>query len=115
MFVRSVSHKSNRATIKRANHSPVANTAAVVTVNASSGFTHTVHGVQWSYSTSPTGGNLLITSNGVTLYSIDITASGPGGFNFAIPGTPNQNVVVTLASGTGSCVGKLNVQYVTEG
>lgn len=114
MFTRQVSHKSNRAKIIRANHLPVANTAAVVTVNAATGLTHTIHGIQWSYSTSPTGGNLLIQSNGVTLWSVDITAGGPGGYNFTMPATPNQNLVVTLASGTGACVGKLNVQYVSE-
>lgn len=114
MLSRSTGSQSNRVKVSKANHAPVANTAAVVTIAAVTGKTHTIHGVQWSYSTSPTGGNLLIQSNGVTIFSVDITAGGPGGFNFAMPGTPNQNVVVTLASGTGACVGKVNVQYVTE-
>lgn len=114
MLSRITGHKSNPATVLRGSHLPAANTAAVVTVAAVSGKTTAVHGVQWSYSTSPTGGKLTITSNSVSLWEVDITAGGPGGFNFCLPGTPSQNVVITLASGTGACVGKLNVQYVTE-
>lgn len=116
MLSRSTGSNSNRAKVIAANNLPVANTAAVITIAAVAGKTITIHGCQWSYSLSPTGGNLLITTNtgATTLISLDITAAGPGGFNFAIPGLPNKNVTLTLASGTGSCVGKLNVQYVIE-
>jgi hypothetical protein len=114
MFGRLVGHTSDRARPVAANNTPAANTAAVVTVAAVAGKTITLHGCQWSYSVSPTGGRLTVTSNGVSLFDVDVTSGGPGGFNFCIPGTHDQNLVVTLASGTGTCVGKLNVQYVIE-
>lgn len=114
MLVRITGHKSNPSRIVTGTHLPAANTAAVVTVTAVTGKTITLHGVQWSYSTSPTGGKLTIASNSVTLWEGEITAGGPGGFNFCLPGTRGQNMVITLASGTGACVGKINVQYVIE-
>lgn len=114
MLSKVVGHEAARASVKKANHAPVANTAAVITLAATPSYQHFIHGVQWSYSAAPTGGKLTITVAGSTVFEVDITASGPGGFNFGIPGGTNQAVVVTLAAGTGSIVGKVNAQYTTE-
>ena len=69
--------------------------------------------IAWSYGGTPTSGNLLIEINSVTVFSVDITAAGPGHFNFTnqpiytdlvagLAGGPTLNlgVVVTLADGT---------------
>lgn len=114
MLGKLIGRSTARAAVLLGIHVPAANTAAIVTLAATAGKQHLVLGCQWSYSTSPTGGRLTVTVNAVTKFDIDITAGGPGGFNFSIPGGTNQAVVITLAAGSGACVGKLNVQYVTE-
>lgn len=114
MLTNQVGHVYNRTDIIKAVHHPAADTAAVITVAGVADKQHFIHGVQWSYSTSPTGGSLAITVNAVTVFKVDITGGGPGGYSFAIPGGTNQAVVITLATGTGSCVGKINAQYTTE-
>lgn len=65
----------------------------------------------WSYSAAPTGGRLTIASTGQTSFDIDITAAGPGFFNFDSPfrGLPGQTLVVTLAAPGGAVIGKVNV------
>lgn len=114
MFSKEVGSPTSRTGVKKEVHHPAADTAAVVTIEAVAGRQHVVQMVQWSYSTSPTGGSLTIAVAGSTVWKVDITASGPGGFSMPITGGTNQEIVVTLATGTGSCVGKLNVQYTTE-
>lgn len=94
-------------------HAPSAATAAVVTYAAEAGKKHCISGVAWSYSAAPTGGNLKIEDvSGTTIFSIDITAAGPGIITFPIPkksAAVNTAMIVTLASGAGSVVGKLSV------
>lgn len=93
-------------------HAPAAATAAVVTYAADASAAHIVSGIAWSYSAAPTGGNLKIEDGaGNTVFSIDITAAGPGYIYFepAKKGTLNTAMIVTLASGAGSVVGKVSV------
>ena len=114
MFSKQVGHISRRTALRNAVHAPAADTAAVITLAAAANTQHFINGVQWSYSTSPTAGRLTITVNAVTVFDVSVTGSGPGGFNFAIPGGTNQAIVITLAAGSGSCVGKINCQYTSE-
>lgn len=85
-------------------------TAAVVTYTAVNG-RHAISGVAWSYSAAPTGGSLIIADGAGTVFSIAITAAGPGYIPFTpvLRGTTNTALVVTLASGAGAVVGKVNV------
>jgi hypothetical protein len=87
-------------------------TAVVITLPAVENRRSVLHGVQWSYSAAPTGGKLTITTNAVTIFEEDITASGPGGHTIVLPSLNNTTMVITLASGAGAVVGKLNVQHV---
>jgi hypothetical protein len=93
-------------------HAPAAATAAVVTYAAVARQKHVISGVAWSYSAAPTGGNLLVTDAGATVFSLDITAAGPGFFIFPYPkrsAAANTALVITLASGAGTVVGKVAI------
>lgn len=114
MLAKIVGDSIKRVNLKKLDHQPVANTAAVATLTAVAGKQHAIHGIQWSYSTSPTGGKLTITEGGVTVWEVDVVSGGPGGFNFTVAAATNTEVVVTLAAGSGACLGKVNVQYTTE-
>lgn len=92
-------------------HEPAANTAAVVTYAANNA-KHVIGGLSWSYSAAPTGGNLKIENGaGTTVYSVDITAAGPGSIEFpqARRGSSATALIITLAAGGGGITGKLNV------
>ena len=94
------------------NHSPAAATAAVITIAAVAAKQHNIDCVVWSYSAAPTGGNLKVEDGaGVTVFSMDITSAGAGfiPFNPLMRGSVNTAMIVTLASGGGSVVGKVNV------
>lgn len=90
---------------------PAAATAAVVTIAApGAGFRTVIRHIEWSYSAAPTGGRLTITSGATTINDFDIIAGGPGALVVDIPANlANEAMVVTLASGGGVVVGKLNV------
>ncbi len=93
-------------------HEPAANTAAVVTYAAVAGKRHAITGVYWSYDGAPTGGNLIIEDgSGTTVFSIDITAAGPGYiiFPLAKAGSINTALIVTLAAAGASVTGKVSV------
>lgn len=91
------------------SHFPAANTAAVVTLISLDRNRRIIHSVQWSYSDNPTGGRLTITDDGVTIFDVDITVGGPGGFTITKVGGRGKTMVVTLAAGGAGIVGKLNV------
>jgi hypothetical protein len=77
---------------------------------------HVLYGVVWSYSGgTPTGGAITVTDAGVTIGSFDITAAGPGSMNFTPPlsSSPGAAMVVTLADGGASLVGKLTCRHAT--
>lgn len=93
---------------------PAANTAAVVTYAAVSGYRHCISGVAWSYSGgTPTGGNLLVEDiSGTTVFSIDITDQGAGFFIFPKPkisAAPGTALIITLAAGGAGITGKVSI------
>ena len=94
-------------------HLPAAATAAVVTYAAVAGKRHVISGIAYSYSAAPTGGNLKVEDvSGTTIFSMDITAAGPGVVYFDPAkgnALPNTALIITLASGAGAVVGKVNV------
>jgi len=93
-------------------HVPSSNTAAVITYTAGgSGVSHVISGIAWSYSGAPTSGNLKVEDgSGTTVFSIDITAAGPGFIPFSAPlkGTANTAMIITLAAGGSGISGKVN-------
>jgi hypothetical protein len=70
-----------------------------------------LQGVVWSYSATPTGGRLTIASTGQPTFDVDTPATGLNQLDptQTFRGMPGQSVVVTLASGGASVIGKLNV------
>lgn len=86
-----------------------------MTINAASSDDNIViDWVGWSYAGTPTSGALTIAdaTNSNTVFSVDITAGGPGEFGFAERGlriAKNAQVTVTLADG--SQTKKLTVGY----
>jgi len=98
-------------------HAPTAATAAIVTLAAVAGKKHILSQITYSYSATPTGGNLKIEDDGATIFSIDIPAAGEKQIFFRQPmrqAVANKALVVTLASGAGAVVGKVNVSHWTE-
>ena len=73
--------------------------------------------VAWSYSGDPTGGKCTVEIGGTTVFEVDVTSGGPGLLNFDKHElynplqTKNESLVVTLAAGGGSVVGKLQIRY----
>lgn len=99
------------------SHFPAADTAAVVTYAAVPTKRHVITGVAWSYSAAPTGGSLTIADGATTIHQVAITAAGPGSIEFPRPiaGEINTAMTVTLAAGSGTVVGKVNVLNHWEG
>lgn len=94
------------------HHGPAAATAAVVTYAAVPTKSHVIGGVAWSYSAAPTGGNLKIEDEaGTVIFEMAITAAGHGFIPFTPPkrGRVNKAMIITLASGAGAVVGKINI------
>lgn len=100
--------------ITRLSNVPAAATAAVNSITGVPGLRYIVHGIQWSYSAAPTGGRLTI-SDGATLLDLDITEGGPGALAAGIPCDSGATLTITLASGAGAVVGKLNSQVEVSG
>jgi hypothetical protein len=105
--------RQSRAAASTNVHAPASNTAAVVTYSAGgSGVAHVISGVAWSYGGAPTSGNLKIEDgSGTTVFSVDVTAAGPGfiPFNPPLKGTANTAMIVTLAAGGSGVSGKVSV------
>ena len=93
-----------------------ADTAIVITYAAISGRSHVIHGIEWSYSETPTGGGLTVAVGGTTVLQLDIAAGGPDQIIFDPPHKATQGaaVVITLAAGAGTAVGMLNVDHSVE-
>lgn len=85
---------------------------AVVTFKAQPGRSIAIVKVLWSYSATPTSGNLVVAATGLSNPpNVDITASGPGALQFGACIAPaGKDVTVTLANG--AVVGKLYVEAV---
>lgn len=97
-------------------HVPAAATAAVLTYAADTGVAHGLWEITYSYSAAPTGGRLTVTDGASdVVLDIDITAAGPNQLIFPKGklGTAGRSMVVTLASGAGAVVGKLNASHYT--
>lgn len=93
-------------------HAPAAGNAAVITLDApGAGLRHVISGIAFSYGTTPTGGALSITENGVTVFVIQVPAAGWGVIPFNPPKRFGANlaVVITLASGGGAVVARLSL------
>lgn len=98
-------------------HVPAAATAAVLTFNAETDTAHVIYDVAWSYSGAPTGGRLTIADGSDTILDLDITAAGPGSITFGRgkQGHAGRAMTITLASGAGAVVGKLNASHGVAG
>lgn len=114
MFIKLLGTASPTDNVLLANHAPAIATAAIVTLAAVSGKKKIIHSIQWSYDTTPTAGNLSVARGATIVWSEDISAAGPGGFDVTIPGNTNEAVTVTLASAGAGVTGKVNVQYTLE-
>lgn len=114
MLIKLAGQTALRDSILSAIHVPAAATAAVITLAAVAGKKHWLHSIQWSYSADPTGGRLTVVTGVTTRFDVDITTGGPGGFSLEIVADENEAMVITLASGAGAVVGKINAQYSTE-
>ncbi len=93
-------------------HAPSSNTAAVITYAATTAKSHVLTGIVWSYSGTPTAGNLKIENgSGTTVFSIDITGGGPGVIYFDPfkAGSINTAMIITLAAGGSGISGKVSV------
>ena len=92
-------------------HAPAAATAAGITFAAGgAGVCHVVRGIVASYSAAPAAGNLKIEDGaGVTVFSVDIPGAGVVEIPLFGKGSPNTELIITLASGGGAVVGKVNV------
>lgn len=96
---------------------PAANTAAVITLAAITGQRQVINLVAWSYSGTPTGGNLKIEDDTTSVLDLDITASGPGSIIFGaanedggLASSLDKKLVITLAAGGTGITGKVHVQ-----
>lgn len=88
-----------------------ANTAVVITYAASKHGGQVIKEIQADYSATPTGGMVTITEGGTTVRQFPVTGTSRT-ITFADGGLrtgKNQAVVITLAAGSGSVVGYLNV------
>ena len=90
-------------------HAPAANTAAVVTLAAETGLSQGLRGVAWSYEATPAGGNLKVEDDNITVFSVDITAAGPGFLPLCLRSSPGKLLRVTLSAGGSGVSGKVNV------
>ena len=96
---------------------PAANTAAVVTYTAVPGKAHVINGIAFSYTATPTGGNIQIQDGASVVFNLDVPAPGTNYFEFQRPlkGSPGNAMTVTLAAPGGTVVGKLTcVGHYTE-
>jgi len=88
----------------------VPNTAVIITLPAARARREFAGSIVWSYSAAPTGGRLTVAGGGFGI-DVDIIAGGPSSIPFNIPqhATDNAPIVITLAAGGATIVGKLNL------
>ena len=95
---------------------PVSGTAAVntqvqLTITGVAGQTIRITSLSASYNAAPTGGTLTVVVNAVTIFQVDITATGP--VSISLPGSglkcqAGQSAVITLTAAGAAVTGKLN-------
>lgn len=90
--------------------------AAITLADPGSGVSNVIGAVYWSYNNTPTAGKLTIADNGTTVFEVDITAAGPGFFEFPEPlkFTVHTATVITLAAGGSGVTGKITARRWTE-
>ncbi len=94
-----------------------ANNAVAITLAAPGvGFRHVIYDLQVSYDIDPDSipavGGITITEDGVLVFDVDITKSGPAPLYFrdGLEFADNAAVVVTLIAGGAGVTGKSNFQ-----
>jgi hypothetical protein len=97
-----------------------ANSAASVVYSAgAAGVQHCIGGIAWSFSANPAAPATLSVSDGANVvFSVQITAGGPGYIPFTPPkkGSAATSMTITLGAGGSGVVGSLNVlAHWTEG
>ena len=82
----------------------------LVQITLPAGARQVLSGICWSYSDTPTNGQLTIAGGGWN-FDVDITQSGPGFIPFPprMRATDNNPIVITLAAAGAGVVGKLNI------
>jgi hypothetical protein len=73
-------------------------------------YKHSINGICWSYNAAPTAGAITIKSGNDVIFTIDITAAGPGFVPLKLSAKPGESMTITLAAGGGTAVGKINAQ-----
>lgn len=91
-------------------HTPAADTAAVVTLAADAAYRNRIKRISWSYSAAPTGGALTVVYGSTTL-TWHIAAAGPGQIELDLIGAQNQAIVCTIAAGGGAITGTCIVEW----
>lgn len=98
-----------------ARHSPVANTAAVVTLAADTEAYHVIDSIHASFDAAPAAAKKInVTFGGVEKWGQEVAVQGTWEFLFPrglYTGTKNEAVVITLAADTGGASGRMNVSY----
>lgn len=90
------------------------NGIASLTFSARLGYRHHLPGIYWSYSGTPTSGNLVTTGLEGDELDMDITSGGPGPMMTPpLVGARGGTVTVALAAGGPGVIGKLTVFYFT--
>lgn len=99
------------AKVTSQTNTEAANTAVVITLAADADETHVLHGIQCSYSATPTGGGITVSIGGSDVFDFDIVGTEQV-FDFPKPiyGQKNQAMVITLKAGGAAVIGSLNVQ-----
>ena len=97
---------------KFADKQEPSNTVTVIAIPAVENKRIVIQGIQGSYTTTPVGGRLHITDGLDTFFEVDITAAGFFAFNPVLAFPVSKGVVITLAAGGGTAVGKLNAQWI---
>jgi hypothetical protein len=92
------------------------NTAVTLTINGVAGQSIRITMLAWSYTGTPSGGNITVVVNGVTIFQQDIS-SGAGNTNgdgyVPLPAgglecQAGQSAVITLAAAGAAVAGRLN-------
>jgi hypothetical protein len=87
------------------------NTAVVITINGVAGQAIRLTHLSFSYSAAPTGGNVTVVVNAVTIFQLDIASVTDFAADLPAGGlecAAGQSCVITLAAAGAAVVGKLN-------
>lgn len=94
-----------------------ANAAAVITIAAGADDFWVLDAIGFSYSAGSPAGSITVAIGGTTLFTLNITGTTDQFLDFSncpiykAARTKNEALVVTLAAGGASVIGKLNIRY----